>query len=82
MKDFLDNIREHDKQMGVPEFKGWQEREVEAHKKAQIEGLNIPIVTNNENNSEVAFCDSPIHDFDRCPFIKQRNDCKSCRYYN
>ena len=39
-------------------------------------------VSNNEAESEVAFCDSPIHDFDRCPFIVQRNDCKDCRYYN
>lgn len=42
-----------------------------------IDGVSI-----NENVVEVAFCDSPIHDFDRCPFIEQRNDCKSCRYYN
>ncbi len=45
MTDFLDNIREHDKRMGVPEFEGWQEREIEAHKKAQSEGLNIPVVS-------------------------------------
>ena len=46
MKDFLDNIREADKRMGVPEFEGWQEREIEAHKKAESEGLNIPLVIN------------------------------------
>ncbi len=55
-------------------FYNWHKREVET--------LTIPSVSNNEAESEVAFCDSPIHDFDRCPFIVQRNDCKDCRYYN
>jgi hypothetical protein len=32
--------------------------------------------------SEVAFCDNPIHDFDRCPLIKQTNNCKNCTWYN
>ena len=34
------------------------------------------------SNKELAFCDSPIHDFDHCPFIERRNNCKSCKYYH
>lgn len=31
MKDPLEEMREYDKRIGVPEFNGWQEREIEAH---------------------------------------------------
>ncbi len=34
------------------------------------------------SNKELAFCASPIHDFDRCPFIERRDNCKSCKYYH
>jgi len=44
MTDLNSKIREYDKRIGVPEFKGWQKREIEAIKKAQYEQLRIASV--------------------------------------
>lgn len=31
--------------------------------------------------SEVAFCSSPLYDFDNCPLMAQTDNCKRCSNY-
>jgi len=35
----------------------------------------------SENDTELGFCASPIHDFGNCPIEKQ-NGCNKCRWFN
>lgn len=52
MKKHLNEMQEYDKRIGVPQFEGWQEREIKAHKKAQTEQLNLHGVTHSCNICE------------------------------
>ena len=36
MENWMNKMQEYDKRIGVPEFEGWQQREIEAYKKHRL----------------------------------------------
>lgn len=46
-----------------------------------VETNTIYISAPNELQDIYSLCESPFTDFDRCPLIKQRDNCLKCKYH-